>query len=539
MRLRLPGRSTRRQPGAAASGERPAAARPGSRSRASRPHRRPRDGRGAEDAGGDPQAGDRLAPSSCSSSPPSSSSSTSSGRLWSILLPIVLGLLIATVLWPPTRFLRNHRWPPALAASTVLLAFLAAFGGIIAAIAPSVADQVTELADQATAGSAGRPGVAAGPAVQPRRGPDRRGRRLGHQLDPGQRAEHRRLRPDRRLRGRQQPDQPDPRARAGLLLPQGRARAGCRGCPRRPARGPPATWRRCRYKTWSTLSEFIRQQALVGFIDAFFIGLGLWILGVPLVLPLAVLTFFGGFIPIIGAFVAGAFAVLIALVERGLHDRADRAGHRHPRAADRGQRPAADHPGPRVQPARRRRHPRRHRGQQPGRHHRRLPQRADRRAHRRHLPVRPRRAGRPLPGGRRRRHAGPDRAATTPAPRSCTSRSARRPTGRRPRRTATRRTDARSGGPWECGGPRRGCTGQQSDRSPSEPRRRSDRGPATGGARRAAPRGRALPRPRGGRRRPGRARAAWCWCTTWPATSTPRTPARWPAPTCWPACRTR
>jgi predicted PurR-regulated permease PerM len=71
------------------------------------------------------------------------------------------------------------------------------------------------------------------------------------------------------------------------------------------------------YKTWSTLSEFIRQQALVGFIDAFFIGLGLWIFDVPLVLPLAVLTFFGAFIPIIGAFVAGAFAVLIALVDEG------------------------------------------------------------------------------------------------------------------------------------------------------------------------------------------------------------------------------
>ena len=37
-----------------------------------------------------------------------------------------------------------------------------------------------------------------------------------------------------------------------------------------------------------------------------------------MVIPLAVLTFFGGFIPIIGAFVAGAFAVLIALVSQGL-----------------------------------------------------------------------------------------------------------------------------------------------------------------------------------------------------------------------------
>ena len=72
------------------------------------------------------------------------------GKLWSILLPIVLGLLIATVLWPTTRFLRKHRWPPALAASTVLLAAVAILVGIIAAIAPSVADQVTELSDAAT-----------------------------------------------------------------------------------------------------------------------------------------------------------------------------------------------------------------------------------------------------------------------------------------------------------------------------------------------------------------------------------------------------
>ena len=40
--------------------------------------------------------------------------------------------------------------------------------------------------------------------------------------------------------------------------------------------------------------------------------------GVPLALPLAVLTFLGGFIPIIGAFVAGAVAVLVALVNNGL-----------------------------------------------------------------------------------------------------------------------------------------------------------------------------------------------------------------------------
>ena len=49
-------------------------------------------------------------------------------------------------------------------------------------------------------------------------------------------------------------------------------------------------------------------------IDAIFIGLGLVLLNVPLAGPLAILTFFGGFIPMVGAFVAGALSVLIALV---------------------------------------------------------------------------------------------------------------------------------------------------------------------------------------------------------------------------------
>lgn len=69
---------------------------------------------------------------------------------------------------------------------------------------------------------------------------------------------------------------------------------------------------------WDTLGGFIRTQALVSLIDAVFIGAGLLILGVPLAPVLAILTFIGGFIPIVGAFVAGALAVLVALVANGL-----------------------------------------------------------------------------------------------------------------------------------------------------------------------------------------------------------------------------
>jgi len=71
-------------------------------------------------------------------------------------------------------------------------------------------------------------------------------------------------------------------------------------------------------RVWATLGSFIRSQAVVSLIDAVFIGLGLVILGVPLAIPLAALTFLGGFIPIIGALIAGALAVLVALVSNGL-----------------------------------------------------------------------------------------------------------------------------------------------------------------------------------------------------------------------------
>lgn len=65
------------------------------------------------------------------------------------------------------------------------------------------------------------------------------------------------------------------------------------------------------------LGSYVRGTAAVAGVDAVFIGAGLAILGVPLALPLAVLTFIGGFIPLVGATAAGAFAVLIALVANG------------------------------------------------------------------------------------------------------------------------------------------------------------------------------------------------------------------------------
>ncbi|MCK2221502.1 AI-2E family transporter [Actinomadura sp. ATCC 31491] len=68
---------------------------------------------------------------------------------------------------------------------------------------------------------------------------------------------------------------------------------------------------------FSVIGRYVRGIAIVGAVDGFFIGVALWILGVPMALPLAVLTFVGAFLPVVGAFLAGLLAAVVALVAKG------------------------------------------------------------------------------------------------------------------------------------------------------------------------------------------------------------------------------
>jgi predicted PurR-regulated permease PerM len=70
-------------------------------------------------------------------------------------------------------------------------------------------------------------------------------------------------------------------------------------------------------RSWRTLISYVRATVVVAMVDAVGIGIGLAILGVPLVIPLAALVFLGAFVPIIGSFLAGSVAVLVALVSNG------------------------------------------------------------------------------------------------------------------------------------------------------------------------------------------------------------------------------
>lgn len=68
---------------------------------------------------------------------------------------------------------------------------------------------------------------------------------------------------------------------------------------------------------WTTLTSFIRVQIFVAFVDAVGIGLGAFFLQLPLVVPIAVFVFLGSFIPVVGAIVTGFLAVFVALVFNG------------------------------------------------------------------------------------------------------------------------------------------------------------------------------------------------------------------------------
>lgn len=59
-------------------------------------------------------------------------------------------------------------------------------------------------------------------------------------------------------------------------------------------------------------------STVTGAVDGIFIGMGLYLLGVPLAVPLGLLTFILGFIPMIGATLAGAIAVAVALFFNGV-----------------------------------------------------------------------------------------------------------------------------------------------------------------------------------------------------------------------------
>lgn len=68
---------------------------------------------------------------------------------------------------------------------------------------------------------------------------------------------------------------------------------------------------------WQSITGYVRGTVTIATIHGVVIGLVLLVLGTPLAAPLALLVFFGSFIPLIGALIAGGLAVVVTFTSHG------------------------------------------------------------------------------------------------------------------------------------------------------------------------------------------------------------------------------
>jgi predicted PurR-regulated permease PerM len=232
-----------------------------------------------------------------------------------VVIPVMVALLLAALLQPGATALIRHGWPRSLAALTMLLVGLTVVAGIITLVVQQVTAGFTDLADQVNQGLTQIRDfvVDTFPVTQ-------------RQIDEGLTAFQ------DFVAGNQQELASGALDTVGTVgevftgivlalftlfffLKDGRSIwLWLVGLFPRDAR---AYVDEAARRSWRTLISYVRATVAVALVDAVGIGTGLAILGVPLVIPLAALVFLGAFIPIIGSFLAGSVAVLVALVAVG------------------------------------------------------------------------------------------------------------------------------------------------------------------------------------------------------------------------------
>ena len=234
-----------------------------------------------------------------------------------IMLPIFVALLATTFLLPPDRWLRRRGLPDAAAAAAVMLGGALVLAGIGAAIAPSIGGQFTDLGDGV------RDGVRQVTDVLAERPFGLTEAELRERVDQGldRLQENSSSLSGGVLTGAILVGEIITGLIVTILLTFFFLKDGEQMWAWLLRLVPGArrgTVHEGGGRALRALAGYIRGIAAVGFVDAVLIGIALLILGVPLVVPLMLLTFFGAFVPLIGAFLAGLAAVLIALVAKGV-----------------------------------------------------------------------------------------------------------------------------------------------------------------------------------------------------------------------------
>ena len=230
-----------------------------------------------------------------------------------LIFAVVFALFIAAVLWKPTRWLRVRGWRPALASMASMLLAVAALAGVILFIVPQIADSFDTLSsDLAAFWQSLQDWLINGPLALTQAEVDSYVEQVTTWAQTvGQ---------NQLLGGATAvlefvtgtflaivvtffilKDGPGMLEKAVKRMPEERGERVASGV---------RVGRR-------SLAQYMGGVALVGVFDATLIGISLWLVGAPLVLPLALLVFFGAFIPLVGAFISGLLAVAITLVNVG------------------------------------------------------------------------------------------------------------------------------------------------------------------------------------------------------------------------------
>ncbi|WP_236684760.1 AI-2E family transporter [Corynebacterium uterequi] len=241
-------------------------------------------------------------------------------NLWVGILPVILALIICTVLAPLTSFLRTRlHFPDAAAAVLSVLAFFGVVGAIIAFVAPDLINQSRILYIQAYEGIQFLQVWAQGPPL------NLHSETVSNTLNDaiawlqGQAGSI----AGGVISGISTATSLVIQMFMILVLVVFFLKDGHRFLPwLRHLTGRRVGWHLTELLTraWVTLGGYIRAQAVVSAVDALFIGVGLWLIGVPMAFSLMIITFLAGFIPYIGAISAGALSVLVALVSLGFQE---------------------------------------------------------------------------------------------------------------------------------------------------------------------------------------------------------------------------
>lgn len=240
-------------------------------------------------------------------------------RLRIVVMPVIVALFLTSVLSPVALWLKKHGWHPLLATWAAMIAMFAVVVGLVMLIAPSVGDELGQVGKRVEEGfQQVLDYLARSPLDISEQDVDRYVQQATDAL-----SANRDKITSGVLTGAMKAVELVTQFFLTLVLTFFFVKDGPelfgwieRQFPRRNRRHVRAAGERA----WAVMAAYLRGIGITGLVDAILIGVVLLVLGVPLVLPLALLTFFGAFFPLVGAVAAGTIATLVALVTTGAGD---------------------------------------------------------------------------------------------------------------------------------------------------------------------------------------------------------------------------